>query len=134
MPLDALFDANIGLNHAVQLRKEEEDRGKASLTEMFKEVHNQDTPVVVERIANDIDEIVRLVRFSDWQNTSEGTREVRKALRRDPVRRLIADDVGVGKTIEARLIAREMLDRGEARLPVDLLGVYVLMPVPQGIG
>lgn len=37
------------------------------------------------------------------------------ALRLDPVRLLIADDVGVGKTIEALLIAREMLDRGEIR-------------------
>ena len=30
------------------------------------------------------------------------------ALRLDPVRMLIADDVGVGKTIEAGLIAREL--------------------------
>lgn len=36
------------------------------------------------------------------------------ALRTDPVRMLIADDVGVGKTIEASLIAREFLDRGDA--------------------
>lgn len=35
------------------------------------------------------------------------------ALRLDPVRLLIADDVGIGKTIEALLIARELLDRGE---------------------
>ncbi|MBL8695599.1 MAG: DEAD/DEAH box helicase [Planctomycetes bacterium] len=35
------------------------------------------------------------------------------ALRLDPVRLLIADDVGIGKTIEASLIARELLDRGE---------------------
>ena len=34
------------------------------------------------------------------------------ALRLDPVRLLIADDVGVGKTIEAGMIARELLDRG----------------------
>lgn len=34
------------------------------------------------------------------------------ALRLDPVRLLIADDVGIGKTIEAGLIARELLDRG----------------------
>src|ERR1022692_3636256 len=37
------------------------------------------------------------------------------ALKLDPVRLLIADDVGIGKTIEACLIARELLDRGEAR-------------------
>ena len=37
------------------------------------------------------------------------------ALRLDPVRLLVADDVGVGKTIEAALIARELLDRGEIR-------------------
>jgi superfamily II DNA or RNA helicase len=37
------------------------------------------------------------------------------ALRLDPVRLLIADDVGVGKTIEAGMIARELLDRGLAK-------------------
>jgi hypothetical protein len=37
------------------------------------------------------------------------------ALKLDPVRLLIADDVGVGKTIEAALIARELLDRGRHR-------------------
>jgi hypothetical protein len=41
------------------------------------------------------------------------------ALKLSPVRLLIADDVGIGKTIEAALIARELLDRGEiARLAV----------------
>lgn len=37
------------------------------------------------------------------------------ALKLDPIRLLIADDVGVGKTIEALLIARELLDRGECQ-------------------
>ncbi len=37
------------------------------------------------------------------------------ALRLDPIRLLIADDVGIGKTIEAAVIARELLDRGEIR-------------------
>ncbi|MEQ8676541.1 MAG: helicase-related protein [Aggregatilineales bacterium] len=35
------------------------------------------------------------------------------ALKQDPVRLLIADDVGIGKTVEALLVARELLDRGE---------------------
>lgn len=37
------------------------------------------------------------------------------ALRQDPVRLLIADDVGIGKTIESGLIAREMLDQGDVQ-------------------
>ena len=35
------------------------------------------------------------------------------ALKMDTVRLLVADDVGIGKTIEGGLIARELLDRGE---------------------
>ncbi len=61
---------------------EDEDRGKAALTELFQEVRNADTPIVVERIVDDIDEIVRLVRFDGWQAANAGEREVRKALRR----------------------------------------------------
>ncbi|MBE9053236.1 DEAD/DEAH box helicase [Nostocales cyanobacterium LEGE 11386] len=37
------------------------------------------------------------------------------ALKLETVRLLIADDVGIGKTIEAGLIARELLDRGEVK-------------------
>jgi superfamily II DNA or RNA helicase len=37
------------------------------------------------------------------------------ALKQDTVRMLIADDVGVGKTIEAGLIVRELIDRGEIK-------------------
>lgn len=53
------------------------------------------------------------------------------ALKLDPVRLLIADDVGVGKTIEGALIARELLDRG------DIQRTTVLCPphlVDQWIG
>ncbi|MBL8898771.1 MAG: DEAD/DEAH box helicase family protein, partial [Planctomycetes bacterium] len=37
------------------------------------------------------------------------------ALRQEAVRLLIGDDVGIGKTVEALLIARELLERGDAR-------------------
>ncbi len=47
------------------------------------------------------------------------------ALRLETVRLLIADDVGVGKTIEAGLIARELLDRGDARRLVVLCPPYL---------
>ncbi len=71
---------------AVQAEKEvvpvaEIDKGKAALTELFNGVRNENTPVIVERIVNDIDDIVRIVRFDGWQDTTAGRREVKKALR-----------------------------------------------------
>ena len=62
--------------------EEEQDKAKAALTELFIEVKTEDTPVIVERIVNDIDEIVRMVRFPGWQSTSAGEREVQRALRK----------------------------------------------------
>jgi superfamily II DNA or RNA helicase len=47
------------------------------------------------------------------------------ALKLDTVRLLIADDVGVGKTIEAGLIARELLDRGDIRRIAVLCPPYL---------
>jgi type I restriction enzyme R subunit len=60
----------------------EEDRGRTALTELFEEVRNSDTPIMVERVVSDIDEIVRIVRFDGWQSTHAGEREVRNALRK----------------------------------------------------
>ena len=57
------------------------DRGKAALTELFEEAKNVDTPIMVRRVVDDIDEIVRAVRFDGWQATHAGEREVKKALR-----------------------------------------------------
>ena len=61
---------------------DEQAKAKAALTELFVEVKSGKTPVVVERIVADIDEIVRLVRFPGWQDTKAGEREVQKALRK----------------------------------------------------
>ena len=72
---------------------EQEDRGKAALTELFEEVRNGDTPVMVERIVSDIDEIVRQVRFDGWQNTHAGEREVRRALRKTLFKYLLHQDI-----------------------------------------
>lgn len=57
------------------------DKGKAALTELFNSVKNNNTPVIVERIVTDIDDIVRIVRFDGWQDTIAGRKEVKKALR-----------------------------------------------------
>lgn len=57
------------------------DRGKAALTELFNSIKNAKTPVIVERIVTDIDDIVRIVRFDGWQDTVAGRKEVKKALR-----------------------------------------------------
>ncbi|MEW8029109.1 MAG: HsdR family type I site-specific deoxyribonuclease [Candidatus Thiodiazotropha sp.] len=61
---------------------DEQAKAKAALTELFVEVKSGKTPVVVERIVADIDEIVHLVRFPGWQDTKAGEREVQKALRK----------------------------------------------------
>lgn len=62
--------------------EEEIDQGKAALTQLFEEARNGDTPVMVRRIVDDIDEIVRQVRFDGWQDTHAGEREVKIALRK----------------------------------------------------
>ncbi|ELT7344189.1 type I restriction endonuclease subunit R, partial [Pseudomonas aeruginosa] len=73
--------------------EEDEDRGKAALTELFNEVKTAETPILVERVVADIDEIVRLVRFPGWQGTQAGEREVKKALRKALFKyKLHADD------------------------------------------
>lgn len=37
--------------------------------------------IMVEHIVNDIDDIVKIVRFDSWQDTNTGRNEVKKALR-----------------------------------------------------
>jgi type I restriction enzyme, R subunit len=60
----------------------DEDRGKTALTELFEESKCDKTPIMVKRVVNDIDEIVRYVRFDGWQSTHAGEREVKMALRK----------------------------------------------------
>ena len=55
---------------------------KAVLSELFLELKTDTTPAIVERIVNDIDEIVRVVRFDGWQNSTVGEREVKRELRK----------------------------------------------------
>jgi len=61
--------------------EEEIDKGKAALTELFNSIKNGQTPIIVERIVNDIDGIVKIYRFDGWQGTTAGKKEVKKNLR-----------------------------------------------------
>ena len=61
--------------------EQEIDKGIAALTDLFNGIKNRNTPVIVERIVADIDNIVKIVRFDGWQNTTAGKQEVKKALR-----------------------------------------------------
>ncbi|MDP8258828.1 MAG: type I restriction endonuclease subunit R [Candidatus Aadella gelida] len=66
-----------------EVETEHERKGaKSALTELFLETRTDQTPAIVERIVNDIDEIVKVVRFPGWQSTAAGEREVKKALRK----------------------------------------------------
>jgi type I restriction enzyme, R subunit len=62
--------------------EEERDRAKEALTELFQEVKGKKTHIIVERIVADIDDIVKKVRFPDWQRTTQGERLVQKELRK----------------------------------------------------
>jgi len=61
--------------------EQQEKTPQAALTELFLELKTDQTPAVVERIVNDIDAIVRQVRFPGWQKTASGEREIQKSLR-----------------------------------------------------
>jgi type I restriction enzyme R subunit len=61
---------------------DERDRAKEALTELFSSAKSHNTHIIVERIVADIDDIVKKVRFPDWQHTSQGERLVQKELRR----------------------------------------------------
>ncbi len=60
----------------------EQQDAKAALTDLFLETKTDQTPAVVERIVNDIDSIVKIVRFDGWQTTTAGERTVQQSLRK----------------------------------------------------
>ena len=62
--------------------QQEQKTGKSALTELFLELKTDSTPAIVERIVNDIDEIVRHVRFEGWQNSTTGLKLIAKELRK----------------------------------------------------
>lgn len=61
---------------------EQQKSAKAALTELFLEMKTDKTPAIVQRIVNDIDEIVRIVHFEGWQNSPSGERAIKQQLRK----------------------------------------------------
>jgi type I restriction enzyme R subunit len=58
------------------------NRGRPRSPSCSKRRGTPETPIIVERVVNDIDGIVRVVRFDGWQSTHAGEREVKLALRK----------------------------------------------------
>ena len=52
-----------------------EERGRAALTELFESL-------IVENVVDEVDEVVRAVRFDGWQDTRDGDRLVQRELRK----------------------------------------------------
>jgi type I restriction enzyme R subunit len=68
------------------ISEQEQKSAKSALTDLFLEMRTDQTPAVVERIVNDIDDIVKNVRYDGWQNTITGERLVQKSLRKTLLR------------------------------------------------
>jgi type I restriction enzyme R subunit len=62
--------------------EDEQKKAKAALTELFQGARNDATPKMVEQIVDEIDSIVRNVRFDGWQATNAGKRDVQMELRK----------------------------------------------------
>ena len=75
--------------------EEEQDKAKAALTELFQSARNDATPKMVEQIVEEIDGIVRFVRFDGWQSTNRGKRDVQVELRKVLYKRKMHMDQGL---------------------------------------
>jgi len=67
-----------GANHDDKIVED----NRTALSELFKEVRNDQTPEIISRIVDDIDKIVKATRFPGWQNTTAGDREMKQVLRK----------------------------------------------------
>jgi type I restriction enzyme R subunit len=62
--------------------EDERKIAKAALTDLFNQVKTDKTPIIVERVVNDIDgEIVKAIRFPEWKQSISMEREIQKTLR-----------------------------------------------------
>lgn len=52
------------------------------LTDLFDEIKSPETPIIVERVVSDIDEIVCELRVPGWQESRGVERAIKSALRK----------------------------------------------------
>ncbi|MFJ8795917.1 type I restriction endonuclease subunit R [Streptomyces sp. NPDC102462] len=69
-----------------------EEEGRTALTTLFETSRTTETPVAVAKLVEEIDDIVRNVRFPGWQRTVSGERDVKRALRRTLMRYRLQKD------------------------------------------
>jgi type I restriction enzyme, R subunit len=58
------------------------DKSKEALTQLFEECKVERTPIIVQQVVEDIDNVVRVTRFDGWQWTISGEQEIRRAIRK----------------------------------------------------
>lgn len=68
-----------------------EEKGKEALTQLFNSVKDENTPMFVGKIVDEIDGIVKFVRFPGWTNTIQGKNDVEKAIKFIFVKRKLYD-------------------------------------------
>lgn len=87
--LKEAFDLARDLTVAEKAEDDEGERGLdllpdphiGALTQIFREYAPADSPKLVERVVEDIDFIVKEVRYDGWAGTTEGDRSVRREVR-----------------------------------------------------
>ena len=83
--LKELLDAareTVHLDNGVDHDEKIVEDNRTALSELFKEVRNDQTPEIIFRIVDDIDKIIKATRFPGWQNTTAGDREMKQVLRK----------------------------------------------------
>ena len=65
-----------------ETKAEPVDGSKEALTKLFFECKIETTPKIIEKIVEEIDNVVKVTRFDGWQWTVSGEKEIKMALRR----------------------------------------------------
>ena len=65
---------------------------KKALSRIFEKAKTKRTPKEIEEVVKEIDEIIEKLRFDGWDNTIQGTRDIKQALFKILYRHKLSDD------------------------------------------